>query len=165
MAAHRLRRPWDSPSKNAGVGCHCLLQCVKVKAWEIMLQSESPHRQCLRFRCTVAKQKVLVAQSCPTLCDLMDCSPPGSSVHGILQARTLEWVVIPFFRWSSWLGIEPRSPALPADFFFYHLSHQVPERAIYSLVLIWAARVLLVGVGNDIRQGSPSFPFKNRAAY
>ena len=98
MAAHRLRRPWDSPSKNAGVGCHCLLQCVKVKAWEIMLQSESPHRQCLRFRCTVAKQKVLVAQSCPTLCDLMDCSPPGSSVHGILQARTLEWVVIPFFR-------------------------------------------------------------------
>ena len=45
--------------------------------------------------------KVLVAQSCPTLCDPMDCSPPGSSVHGILQARILEWVAIPFSRGSS----------------------------------------------------------------
>ena len=42
-----------------------------------------------------------VAQSCPTLRDPMDCSPPGSSVHGILQARTLEWVAIPFSRGSS----------------------------------------------------------------
>ena len=40
-------------------------------------------------------------QSCPTLCDLMDCSPPGSFVHGILQARILEWVAIPFSRGSS----------------------------------------------------------------
>ena len=45
--------------------------------------------------------KVLFAQSCPTLCDLMDCSPPGSSAHGILQARILEWVAIPFSRGSS----------------------------------------------------------------
>ena len=44
--------------------------------------------------------KVLVAQSCPTLCDPLDCSPPGSSVHGILQARILEWVVISFSRGS-----------------------------------------------------------------
>ena len=42
--------------------------------------------------------KVLVAESCPTLCDPMDCSPPGSPVHGSLQARILEWVAIPFFR-------------------------------------------------------------------
>ena len=62
----RLPRPWDSPGKNTGVGCHFLLQCVKVK-------SESE-----------------VAQSCPTLSDPMDCSLPGSSVHGILQARVLE---------------------------------------------------------------------------
>ena len=66
----RLPRPWDSPGKNTGVGCHSLLQCMKVK-------SESE-----------------VAQSCPTLSDPMDCSPPGSSVHGILQARTLEWAAI-----------------------------------------------------------------------
>ena len=68
----RLPRPWDSPGKNTGVGCHFLLQCVQVK-------SESE-----------------VAQSCPTLWDPMDCSPPGSSVHGIFQARVLEWVVIAF---------------------------------------------------------------------
>ena len=63
----RLSRPWDSPGKNTGVGCHFLLQCMKVKS-----QSE-------------------VAQSCPTLCDPMDCSLPGSSIHGIFQARVLEW--------------------------------------------------------------------------
>ena len=45
---------------------------------------------------------VLIAQLCPTLCDPIDCSPPGSSVHGILQARTLEWIAIPFSRISSW---------------------------------------------------------------
>ena len=68
----RLPRPWDSPGKNTGVGCHFLLQCMKVK-------SESE-----------------VAQLCPTPSDPMDCSPPGSSVHGIFQARVLEWVAIAF---------------------------------------------------------------------
>ena len=68
----RLPRPWDSPSKNTGVGCHFLLQCRKVT-------SESE-----------------VAQSCPTLSDRMDCSLPGSSVHGIFQARVLEWGAIAF---------------------------------------------------------------------
>ena len=68
----RLPRPWDSPGKNTGVGCHFLLQCVKVK-------SESE-----------------VAQSCPTPSDPMDCSLPGSSVHGIFQARVLEWGAIAF---------------------------------------------------------------------
>ena len=66
----RLLRPWDSPDKNTGVGRHFLLQCMKVK-------SESE-----------------VAQSCPTLPHLMDCSLPGSSLHGIFQARVLEWVAI-----------------------------------------------------------------------
>ena len=66
----RLPHPWDSPGKNTGVGCHFLLQCMKVK-------SESE-----------------VAQSCPTLRDPMDGSPPGSSVHGIFQARVLEWGAI-----------------------------------------------------------------------
>ena len=68
----RLPRPWDSPGKNTGVGCHFLLQCMKVK-------SESE-----------------VAQSCLTLSDPMNCSPPGSSVHGIFQARVLEWGAIAF---------------------------------------------------------------------
>ena len=67
-----LPHPRDSPGKNTGVGCHFLLQCMKVK-------SESE-----------------VAQSCPTPSDPMDCSPPGSSVHGIFQARELEWGAIAF---------------------------------------------------------------------
>ena len=68
----RLPRPWDSPGKNTGAGCHFLLQCMKGK-------SESE-----------------VAQSCPTLSDPMDYSLPGSSAHGIFQARLLEWGAIAF---------------------------------------------------------------------
>ena len=66
----RLPRPWDSAGKNTGVGCHFLLQCMRVK-------SESE-----------------VAQLCPNLRNPMDCSLPGSSVHEIIQARVLEWVAI-----------------------------------------------------------------------
>ena len=104
----RLLCPWDSPGQNTGVGCHFLLQCMKVK-------SESE-----------------VTQSCPTPSDPMDCSPPGSSVrgifqarvvewaaialvHGILQARILEWVAFPFSRGSSQPRIKPRSSALQVD--------------------------------------------------
>ena len=68
----RLHCPWDSSGKNIGVGCHFLLQCMKV-------ESESE-----------------VTQPCLTLRDPMDCSPPGSSIHGILQARVLEWGAIAF---------------------------------------------------------------------
>ena len=56
-----------------------------------------------------------VTQSCPTLCDPMDCSLPGSSHHGILQARVLEWVAISFFRDFPYPGIKPGSPAFQAD--------------------------------------------------
>ena len=56
-----------------------------------------------------------VAQSCPTLCNPMNCSPPGSSLHGILQARVLKWVAISFSRDLPDPGIEPGSPALQAD--------------------------------------------------
>ena len=56
-----------------------------------------------------------VAQSCPTLCDPVDCSPPGSSVHGILQARILEWFAMSFSRDLPNPGIKPGSPALQAD--------------------------------------------------
>ena len=55
------------------------------------------------FRCCFRRKKESkVTQSCPTLCDLMDCSLPGSSVHGIFQARVLEWVAISFSRGSFW---------------------------------------------------------------
>ena len=73
----------------------------------------------------VLEAEMLVAQSCPTLCDLKDCSRPGSSAHDILQARILEWVVIPLFRDIPDSGIKPRSPALQAD----SLSSEPPERS------------------------------------
>ena len=63
-----------------------------------------------------------VAQSCPTLCDPVDCSPPGPSVHGILQARRLQWVAISSSRASSRQNVSPVSPALQADSF--PLSHR-----------------------------------------
>ena len=68
----KLPHPLDSPGKNPGVSCHFLLQCTKVKS-----ESEA-------------------AQLCPTLSDPMDCSPPGSSVHGIFQAIVLQWGAIAF---------------------------------------------------------------------
>ena len=68
----KLLHPWDSPGKNTGVGCHFFLQCMQVKS-----DSEA-------------------AQLCLTLSDPLDCSPPGSSIHGIFQARVLEWGAIAF---------------------------------------------------------------------
>ena len=61
------------------------------------------------------RAQVLVTQLCPTLCNPVDCSPPGSSVHGILQAKILEWVAMPFSRALPDSGTEPRSPALQAE--------------------------------------------------
>ena len=72
----------------------------------------------------------IVAKLCPTLCDPMDGSPPGSSVHGILQARILEWVAISFSRGSSNLGIEHGSPALQAD----ALSSEPPGKTLNKLM-------------------------------
>ena len=74
------------------------------------------------------KVKVLVAQSFPTLSHPMDCSLPGSSVHGILQARILEWVVIPFSRGSANSGLEPGSSALQAD----SLPSEPPGKLIWA---------------------------------
>ena len=61
---------------------------------------------------------VLVTQSWPTLCEPMNCSLPGSSVHGILQARTLEWVAIPFSRWSSQPKDQTRVSCIIGRFFY-----------------------------------------------
>ena len=112
----------DSPGKNTGVGCHALLQGI--------LPNQESNLGIVHWK--------LVTQSCPTLCDSMDCTLSCSSVHGILQARVLEWVAMSFSRGSSWLGFEPRSPTLQADSLpaeaqgkplshwrqiLYHLSH------------------------------------------
>ena len=76
----------------------------------VCLKKQDKEQALLQIIQSVKRVKVLVAQSCPTPFDPMDCTP-GSSVHGILQARILEWVAIPFSRESS----QPESPALQAD--------------------------------------------------
>ena len=124
----RLPRPWDSPGKNPAVGCHFLLQCMKVKS-----QSE-------------------VAQSCPTLSDPMDCSLPGSSVHGIFQARVLEWGAIAFSI------LQPKSCFFPlllySRFSLLLLSHfsrvrlrATPEMAAYQAPHPWDSPGKNTGVG------------------
>ena len=77
----RLPHPWDSPGKNTGVGCHCLLQCMKVKS-----ESED-------------------AQSCLTLSDPMDCSQPGSSVHGISRQEYWSGVPLPSPTYTHYLQL------------------------------------------------------------
>ena len=104
----RLPCPWDSPGKNSGVGCHFLLQCMKVKR-----ESE-------------------IAQSCQTLSDPMDCSLPGSSIHGIFQAS----------------GVPLPSPLPPQIINLYikqnnchpnHLSYHISEMRIFVGQLLYSS--------------------------
>ena len=102
----RLLCPRDSPGKNTGMGFHFLLQCMKVK-------SESE-----------------VAQSCPTLSNPMDCSPPGSSVHGIFQARVLESGAIAFFVLQARLSFFHR--------FEWHFNFfSFPVICLFSFFTLW----------------------------
>ena len=118
-AATRLPCPWDSPGKNTGVGCHCLLQCMTVK-------SESE-----------------VAQPCLTPSDPMDCSLPGSSAHGIFQARVLEWGAIAFsvspvgiLNLSERYCLQPRfSEQKPAICVFISSFHMYSEFLHFNLFL------------------------------
>ena len=126
----RLLRPWESPGKNTGVGCHFLLQCMKGKSESEVTQScptLSNPMDCslpgssihgtfpgkntgvgchFLLQCMNVRNQSEVSQSCPTLSDLMDCSPPGSSVHGIFQARVLEWGAIEELSKNAGLGWE-----------------------------------------------------------
>ena len=80
------------------------------------LTTRPPGKSPNNFNCCVCVCAQLL-QLCPALCNPMDCSPPGSSVHGILQARILKWVAVPCYRGSSRPRIEPKSPALAGGFF------------------------------------------------
>ena len=126
MAAHQAPRPWDSPGKNTGVGCHFLLQCMKVR------------------------RESKVAQSCPTLCNPMDCSLPGSSVHGIFQARVLEWGAIAFSKgdnpmntqmckykhvfFPKFMILRIRSKLLEGRSFFFLLYAVSPQKLTQNLL-------------------------------
>ena len=108
----RLPHPWDSPGKNTGVGCHFLLQSMKVK-------NESE-----------------VAQLCLTLSDPMVCSLPGSSVHGIFQARVLEWGAIAFSILCPFCSLNvfsPHSPFLTSFGLIYFPLFHIPRFGKYAL--------------------------------
>ena len=106
----RLPHPWDSPGKNTGEGCHFPFQCMKVKSD--------------------------IAQWCPTVSNPMDCSPPGSSAHGIFQARVLEWGAIAlhvFF--SSLFGSFTFSLHVTKSFYFCTCSSSIStlqKRSIFN---------------------------------
>ena len=157
----RLPCPWDSQGKNTGVGCHFLLQGMRVKSESEVAQlclTLSDPMDCSSpgfsihgiFQARVLEWGAIafsaqgtylstnmafmvlstsdsvqfssVTQSCLTLCHPMDCSPSGSSVHGILQARILEWVAIPFSR-SIFLTQGKNLSLLNCRQILYHLSH------------------------------------------
>ena len=114
----RLPRPWDSPGKNTGVGCHFLFQCSKVKS-----ESEVP-------------------QSCPNLSNPMDCSPPGSSIHGIFQARVLEWGAIAFsIPLSTQNNKHLGYPFLLIDIFIQLSVHLI--RDVNGIILIYLRELTL----------------------
>ena len=116
----RLLCPWNSPCKNTGVGSMPFFQgsswprdqnqvsCIAGRFFTIWATREALHKH------SVCVCVCLVAQSCLTLCNSMDCSLAGSSVRGILQARILEWIAISFSRDLPDPGIKTRSSTLQA---------------------------------------------------
>ena len=133
MAAHGLlhpwENPWDSPSKNTGVGCHFLLQCMKVKS-----QSE-------------------VAQSCLTRSDPVDHSLPGSSIHGTFQARVLEWAsgpVLPVYFWIPFVTVSKMPWCYRQNLLFPLNLHSPPscEPLQKPGRLVWTLCTLLIAYLN-----------------
>ena len=110
----RLHHPWDSPGNNTGVGCHFLLQCMKVKS-----ESEA-------------------TQWCPILSDPMDCSLPGCSVHGIFQARTLEWAAIAFseIKMVVWIQLFFFKSIVSLNYFFFKTFRNFCEKVVYTRQLM-----------------------------
>ena len=136
LQPHRLYSPWNSPGKNTGVGRHSLLQGIFPPQgsnigplycrWVLYQLSHQGSPLLKKNKTKVhnnlgfwllfndGRSVLAVLGGYPTLCDHVHCSLPGTSLHGILQARVLEWVAIPFFRGSCNPGIELESPVSPA---------------------------------------------------
>ena len=116
----RLPCPWDSPGKNTGMGCHFLLQCMKVK-------SESG-----------------VTQSCLTLSDPMDLSLPGSSIHGICQARVLEWVAIAFSQDVSKFGKLSSGPRTGKGQFSFQSQRRSMPKNVQATIQLHSFHLLVM---------------------
>ena len=88
--------------------------------------------------------KVLVAQSCLTFCDPVDCSPPGFSVHGILQARILKWVAIPFSRGSSWPRDWTRVSCIAGRFFTVWATREGLHQSLLRFIFVYTRILFLI---------------------
>ena len=152
----RLHHPWGSPGKNTGVGCHFLLQCMKVKRESEVAQSCPTLSDPIDYSLPdssihgISLARVLAAvaakslQSCPTLCDPRDSSPPGSPVAGIFQARILEWVAISFsnaWKWKVKVKSLSRVQLLVTP---WTIAYQAPPSMRFSRQEYWS------GVPNEI---------------
>ena len=128
----RLPHPWDSPGKNTGVGCHFLLQCMK------------------------GKRESEVAQLCLTLYDPMDCSLPGSSVQGILQARVLEWGAIAFSDCKAVDTNCPGSGGFSGEGLGYPLQYSwasLVSQMVKNLPAMWETWVQSLGWEDPLEEG------------
>ena len=136
--------PWEMAQKNRLQGLHFGILSKKIQGYkgtmedcfsQTLLHLYMGRLHVNKLACMCAK----LVQSCPTLCDPMECNPPGSSVHGILQARIMDWIAMPSFRGSS----PPRdqtqvsmSPALAGRFFTISMTWETPQKLEIHLKLI-----------------------------
>ena len=122
------------------VQCSCLENPMDRRAWWATVHGVAKNQTrltfsfffCLKLSSWYQYSEVLVAQLCLTLCDPMNCSPPGSSIHGILQARTLKWVAIPFSRGSSWPRDQTWVSSIAGRFFTVWATKEVPASTQYN---------------------------------
>ena len=128
-----LLHPWNFPRKSTRVGCHFLLEGIfPTQGSNQGLQRGRQMLDCLSHQ----GSPMLVAQLCPTLCDAMDCSLPGSSVHGLLQARILEWVAISFSRGSSQPRDQTKGSRVAGRFFMIWATGEAYPHSIFVCLLV-----------------------------
>ena len=120
--------PWNFTDKNTGVGCHFLLQGI------FPTQESNPHLLCILYWQAsslplgppgMSLPKNISCSVVSNIWNPMDYNPPGSSVHGVLQARTLEWVAVPFFRGSSWPKYQTLVSCIAGRFFTVWVTSRV----------------------------------------
>ena len=108
-------------------------QCSKVII--LMYILEVIHKITLYIGYEYGEVEVLIAQSCLTLCNTMDCNPPGSSLHGTLQARILDWVAILFSRGTSWLRDQIQVSCISGRFFKFHITEECQRLLVFTQFL------------------------------
>ena len=144
--------PWDFPGKNTGMGCRFLLQgiCLTqdpayLSHWQRFFTAEPPRKP---SDCSWSKSESVGLAVVSDSLDPVDCSRPGSSVHGILQARILEWIAIPFSRRSSWPRNQTWVSCISGRFFTIWATREAPDCSYSALFQAsFMAAILLLEIG------------------